>query len=85
MTIPVPVKRTGLRAIPRDVWIIGLVTAFGFFDLVSGVALLPASGIAGLHWYWTGPSPTFICGAAFAVLTLSAVIGTIRPSANPGR
>src|SRR4029079_110304 len=51
-------------------------TAFGFFNLVSGVALLPASGIAGLLWVWLGPSATFLCGGAFAVLallTLSAV------------
>ena len=60
-------------------------TAFGFFNLVSGVALLPASGVAGLLWIWTGPSATFICGGAFAVLTLIAVIGTMRPRANPGR
>jgi MFS family permease len=60
-------------------------TAFGFFNLVSGVALLPASAIAGLLWDWTGPSATFACGAAFAVLTLFAVIGTMRPRANPGR
>jgi MFS family permease len=60
-------------------------TAFGFFNLVSGVALLPASAIAGLLWYWTGPSATFICGATFAFLTLFAVIGTMRPRANPGR
>jgi len=60
-------------------------TAFGFFNLVSGVALLPASGIAGLLWIWIGPSGTFVCGAAFAVLTLFAVIGTMRPRANPGR
>jgi MFS family permease len=60
-------------------------TAFGFFNLVSGIALLPASGIAGLLWYWTGPSATFICGGVFAFVTLSAVIGTMRPRANPGR
>lgn len=51
-------------------------TAFGVFNLVSGIALLPASGIAGLLWVWLGPSATFICGggfAALALLTLSAV------------
>jgi len=60
-------------------------TAFGFFNLVSGIALLPASAIAGLLWVWTGPSATFVCGAAFAVLALFTVIGTMRPRANPGR
>jgi len=60
-------------------------TAFGFFNLVSGVALLPASGIAGLLWYSAGPSATFICGGVFALATLSTVIGTMRQRANPGR
>ena len=60
-------------------------TAFGFFNLVSGIALLPASGVAGLLWTWTGPSATFLCGGAFAVLTLFVVIGTIHPRANSGR
>ena len=58
-------------------------TAFGFFNLVSGVALLPASTVAGSLWVWIGPSATFLCGGAFAVLTLFAVIGTMRPRAYP--
>jgi len=51
-------------------------TAFGVFNLVSGLAVLPASGIAGLLWSSIGPSATFVCGgvfAALALLTLSAV------------
>jgi MFS family permease len=60
-------------------------TAFGFFNLVSGLALLPASAVAGVLWTWIGPSATFLCGAAFASLTLFLIIGTIRPRANPGR
>jgi predicted MFS family arabinose efflux permease len=51
-------------------------TGFGFFNLVSGVALLPASAIAGLLWVWIGPSATFLCGGAFAALTLIAVFGS---------
>lgn len=49
-------------------------TAFGFFNLVSGVALLPASVIAGFFWILTGPSATFLCGGAFAVLALIAIL-----------
>jgi MFS family permease len=51
-------------------------TGFGFFNLVSGVALLPASAFAGLLWIWIGPSATFVCGGVFAVLTLIAVFGS---------
>jgi MFS family permease len=45
-------------------------TAFGLFNLVSGVALLVASALAG--WLWTayGPMLTFYAGAAFTGLAL---------------
>lgn len=49
-------------------------TAFGCFNLVSGVALLIASGIAGLLWDRFGASTTFLTGAgltAAALLLLS--------------
>jgi MFS family permease len=60
-------------------------TGFGFFNLVSGIAVLPSSAIAGLLWLKVGPSAAFLCGGAFAVLTLLAVIGTMRPRANSDR
>ena len=41
-------------------------TAFGAFNLVSGVAMLLASVIAGALWQFTGPAWTFWCGAALA-------------------
>ncbi|MGG6896690.1 MULTISPECIES: MFS transporter [Rhizobium] len=41
-------------------------TAFGFFNLVSGIALLFASILAGGLWEWIGPDSTFAAGAAFA-------------------
>ena len=41
-------------------------TAFGFFNLMSGVALLVASGLAGLLWDLQGPAITFIAGAVLA-------------------
>ncbi|MBN1363708.1 MAG: MFS transporter [Syntrophaceae bacterium] len=43
-------------------------TAFGIFNLVSGIALLLASAIAGSLWSAFGPSATFIAGASFAAL-----------------
>ena len=45
-------------------------TAFGVFNLVSGVALLLASVIAGALWNAVGPSGTFIAGAVFALLAM---------------
>lgn len=48
-------------------------TAFGFFNLVSGLALLIASGVAGLLWDWLGASATFYAGAGFCLLTLCAL------------
>ena len=43
-------------------------TAYGFFNLVSGVAMLVASVLAGLLWDRLGASFTFYAGAAFCVL-----------------
>ncbi|ENO83887.1 MFS transporter [Thauera linaloolentis] len=45
-------------------------TAFGMFHLLTGVALLLASVIAGALWDAWGHRGTFLCGAAFATLTL---------------
>lgn len=45
-------------------------TAFGVFGLVSGVAVLLASIVAGVLWDRFGPATTFLAGAAVAVLTL---------------
>lgn len=42
-------------------------TAFGFFNLVSGLAMLIASVLAGFLWDGYGPSVTFYAGATFAV------------------
>lgn len=45
-------------------------TAFGFFNLVSGIALLSASLIAGLLWESLGAAFTFYVGAGFATAAL---------------
>jgi MFS family permease len=43
-------------------------TAFGVFNLASGLALLAASVVAGALWSSVGPSATFAVGAAFATV-----------------
>ena len=45
-------------------------TAYGFFNLVSGLAMLPASLLAGLLWEQFGPSYTFSAGAIFSLMAL---------------
>lgn len=44
-------------------------TGFGIFNLISGVALLLASVVAGFLWSTLGPSFTFFAGAGFAALS----------------
>lgn len=48
-------------------------TAFGFFNLVSGLAMLIASALAGLLWDQFGAAQTFLAGGAFSALALLAV------------
>ena len=45
-------------------------TAFGVFNLVSGVAMLLSSVLAGALWDTWGSSATFLAGAGFCALTL---------------
>jgi MFS family permease len=45
-------------------------TAFGLFNLASGIAMLAASVVAGVLWDRFGSSVTFLAGAAFAALAL---------------
>jgi MFS family permease len=53
-------------------------TAFGFFNLVGGVAMLIASVLAGLLWDELGAPVTFYAGAAFSILGLALL--TLRRS-----
>jgi MFS family permease len=48
-------------------------TAFGVFNLASGLALLLASVLAGLLWDRFGGASTFIAGAAISALALAAL------------
>lgn len=53
-------------------------SAYGIFNLASGLALLAASVIAGLLWDMIGPNGTFFAGAAFAALALLAILGVVQ-------
>jgi MFS family permease len=49
-------------------------TAYGFFNLMSGLAMLVASITAGVLWDKLGASFTFYAGAAFCVVTLLVLL-----------
>ena len=51
-------------------------TAFGFFNLMSGLAMLVASVVAGELWDRLGASATFYTGAGFCIVTLLALAST---------
>ena len=48
-------------------------TAYGFFNLMSGLAMLVASVVAGLLWDRLGASFTFYAGAGFCVIALAGL------------
>lgn len=49
-------------------------TAFGCFNLFSGLMMLVASALAGFLWEYVGPSFTFYAGACFCVLALAVLV-----------
>ena len=49
-------------------------TAFGLFNLVSGLCLLLASVLAGWMWDRHGSASTFVAGGALALLALAATL-----------
>jgi MFS family permease len=57
-------------------------TAFGVFNLASGVALLVASGLAGWLWDRLGGGSTFVAGAVLSALAL-AVLALLRREPAP--
>ena len=59
-------------------------TAFGLFNLASGVATLVASVVAGVLWDVAGPAGTFLAGGAFCLLTLLAIAVGPRASRRSG-
>ncbi len=48
-------------------------TGFGMFNLVTGIAMLAASAIAGALWDAAGPRGTFLAGALFTLLALGTL------------
>jgi len=48
-------------------------TAYGFFNLVSGIAMLISSVLAGLLWDVWGASTTFWAGAGFCIFAIVAL------------
>jgi MFS family permease len=55
-------------------------SAFGLFNLASGVAMLAASVMAGLLWDRLGPEATFVAGGVFALLALVLTAARGSPS-----
>jgi MFS family permease len=49
-------------------------TAYGVFNLMSGLAMLLASGIAGWLWDQYGAATTFLASAAFAAVALVGLV-----------
>jgi MFS family permease len=45
-------------------------SAFGFFNLLSGLTMLVASALAGLLWDQLGASFTFYAGVLFCLIAL---------------
>ena len=57
-------------------------TAFGVFNLASGVAMLVASALAGLLWDQLGPSYVFLAGAVFSGIALLGIWVPVRRRAS---
>lgn len=53
-------------------------TAFGAFNMMTGLALLAASVVAGGLWDAVGPKGTFLAGAGFAALAVAGLTA-MRP------
>lgn len=55
-------------------------SAYGFFNLMSGLAMLAASMLAGLLWDRFGASFTFYAGAVFSAIALVGLVWPINRS-----
>jgi MFS family permease len=58
-------------------------SAFGLFNLATGLAMLAASVTAGLLWDGAGPAATFLAGAGFAVAAGLGLALLARPQSSP--
>jgi MFS family permease len=57
-------------------------TAFGVFNLATGIVLLLASVVAGLLWSHLGPSATFLAGATFTAIAMAGLV-LVNPESRP--
>jgi MFS family permease len=53
-------------------------SAFGVFNLVTGVVLIGASVLAGWLWQDYGPAATFYAGAAFTAIALAGLLAAAQ-------
>jgi MFS family permease len=60
-------------------------TAYGMFNLLSGLALLIASVLAGALWENVGPQSTFFAGALFTAIALVGLAATRRIASTVGQ
>jgi len=58
-------------------------TAFGLYNLATGLTLLAASLIAGALWTWGGAGATFLAGALTALLATAGVLILQPPTLHP--
>ncbi len=58
-------------------------TAYGMFNLLTGVALFAASLLAGDLWQRIGPESTFLAGAAFTAIALVSLSVFVRTAVFP--
>jgi MFS family permease len=57
-------------------------TGYGFFNLLSGLAMLIASGLAGWLWHSFGAATTFLAGIGFAGIALLLLVLRPRDAAH---
>ena len=57
-------------------------TALGIYNLITGIALLAASILAGWLWAASGPAATFITGGAFSAIALFGMLLSWRSGNN---
>ncbi len=58
-------------------------TAYGFFNLMSGIAMLIASAVAGFLWDRLGASFTFYAGAGFGLVALIGLCVRVSADTTP--
>ncbi|MCP3471838.1 MFS transporter [Bradyrhizobium sp. CCGUVB1N3] len=58
-------------------------TAFGYFNLFTGLATLAASILAGALWDAYGPAGSFLAGLGFALISLAGLLAIGKSFARP--